>query len=78
MKEIAEKYEKIIDKNNAQITKIKGYNRALRVENAHLRQKQETAEKKNRKIGMISSSCAKDRFSSNSFEITQINTNNEE
>ena len=37
MKEIAEKYEKIIDKNNAQITKIKGYNRALRVENAHLR-----------------------------------------
>ena len=59
---MSERYEQIIEKNNAQIFKIKSFNRALRVENTHLKEIQKSEEIKKRKVGTISSSCRKDKM----------------
>lgn len=58
LKQVQQRYEDLIDQHMAQISKLKSYNRALRVENTHFREAKEQASM--RKVGSISHSCRKD------------------
>jgi hypothetical protein len=58
---VTEKYEKIVKKGESQIEKLKSFNRALRVENAHLREQQDSGSKKSRRVGSISMSAQKNK-----------------
>ena len=76
--EVTDKYEIIIKKSQNQMDKLKSYNRALRIENSHLRQMQDGGSKRHRKVGAISASGQKSRRQANPFELTQINMLNQE
>ena len=67
--QVQQRYEELIDQHMAQISKLKSYNRALRVENTHFREAKEEASR--RKVGSISHSCRKDNKQTHSLQQTQ-------